>query len=163
MKGLLIRCKAILSLATVTALFLTSCAGNPEKAKLSYLEKGKAYMKESAYSSAAIEFRNALKIDPKYTEAYFQLAQADLGQRDGRGAVTELQKAIEIDPNRVDARIMRGNIFLVAAALEKKPEYYSNAEEDANSILKQDPQNSQAHHLLGSAFAGEKKYDQALQ
>jgi tetratricopeptide (TPR) repeat protein len=161
MKGLLIRCKAILALATVTALLLTACAGNPEKAKLNYLEKGKAYMKKGAYSSAAIEFRNALKIDPKYSEAYYQLAQADLGLRDGNGAFAALNSAIEFDPNRPDARLDRARIFLIVAA--SKPEFYPKAEDDANFVLKQDPQSVLAHQLLGSALAGEKKYDLALQ
>lgn len=163
MKGSMNRCKAILTLAVMAPLILNACAGNPEKAKLSYLEKGKAYMNKGAYSSAAIEFRNALKIDPKYTEAYVQLAQADLRLGDGSGAFNSLQSAIEIDPNRMDARILRGNIYMLAARQQRKPEYYSNAEDDANFILKQDPQNAQAHHLLGSVLTAEKKYDAALQ
>jgi tetratricopeptide (TPR) repeat protein len=163
MKGSLIRCKLVLMLAVVTPLLLSACAGNPEKAKLNYVEKGKAYLKKGSYSSAAIEFRNALKIDAKYAEAYYQLAQAELGLHDGGAAFNALQSAIEIDPNRMDARILRGDIFIAAAGMQKKPEYYSNAEDDANYILKQDPQNAQAHHLLGSALAAEKKYDAALQ
>lgn len=163
MKGPMNRCKAILILAVMAPLILSACAGNPEKAKLSYLEKGKAYMNKGSYSSAAIEFRNALKIDPKYTEAYVQLAQADLRLADGSGAFNSLQSAIEIDPNRTDARILRGNIYMLAARQQRKPEYYSNAEDDANFILKQDPQNAQAHHLLGSVLTAEKKYDVALQ
>ncbi|HEV2488870.1 MAG TPA: tetratricopeptide repeat protein [Candidatus Acidoferrales bacterium] len=163
MKCLLIRCRAILVVASVTALLLTACAGNPEKAKLNYVEKGKAYMTKKAYSSAAIEFRNALKIDPKYTEAYYQLAQAQLGLGDGGGAFNSLQSAIEIDPNRTDVRILHGNILIAAARVQRKPEFYSDAEKDANFVLKLDPQNAQAHHLLGSALTAEKKYDEALQ
>ena len=160
MKGLLNRSRAFLMLAAMTPLMMSACAGNPQKAKLNYLEKGKAYMKKGAYSSAAIEFRNALKIDPKYVDAYYQLAQADLALRDGKGAFDALQSALQIDPNRLDALLDRGRIYLFVGA--KNPDYLSKAEEDANVILKQDPQNVQAHHLLGSAYAAEKKYDAAL-
>lgn len=161
MKGLLNRTKAILMLAAMIPLLMSACARNPEKAKLNYLDKGKAYMKKGAYSSAAIEFRNALKIDPKYAEAYYQLAQADMGLRDGKGAFEALSSAIEIDPNRVDARLGRAQIYLYAA--KGNPDYYGKAEEDINSVLKQDSQNAQAHRLLGTAYAAQKKYDTALQ
>lgn len=161
MKGLLNRTKAILMLAAMIPLLISACARNPEKAKLNYLDKGKAYMKKGAYSSAAIEFRNALKIDPKYVEAYYQLAQADMGMREGKGAFDALSSAIEIDPNRVDARLGRAQIYLYAA--KGDPKYYGNAEEDINSVLKQDSQNTQAHRLLGTAYAAQKKYDAALQ
>ncbi|HKW89256.1 MAG TPA: tetratricopeptide repeat protein [Candidatus Acidoferrales bacterium] len=153
--------RAILMMVAATPLLLSACAGNPEKVKVNYVEKGKAYMKKGAYSSAAIEFRNALKVDPKYVEAYYQLAQADMALRDGNGAYNALESAIEIDPNRPDARLGRAQIYLVVGT--KNPDFYSKAEEDANYILKQDPQNAQAHHLLGSALAAEKKYDAALQ
>ena len=161
MKGTLIRSKAIFMLAAMILMFMSACALNPEKAKVNYLDKGKAYMKKGAYSSAAIEFRNALKIDPKYTEAYYQLAQADMGLRDGKGAFEALSSAIEIDPNRVDARLGRAQIYLYAA--KGNPDYYGKAEEDINSVLKQDSQNTQAHRLLGTAYAAQKKFDTALQ
>lgn len=161
MKLTQVRLKALLLLVAATPVFLSACAGNPEKAKLNYVEKGKAYMKKGAYSSAAIEFRNALKVDPKYAEAYYQLAQADLKLGDGPATVSALDSALEIDPNRVDARLFRGQLYLYVGA--KDPKYYSRAEDDASLILKQDSQNAQAHHLLGSVYAAEKKYDAALQ
>lgn len=148
--------------ATITlSLFLASCARNPEKAKLSYLQKGEAYMKQKQYASAAIEYRNALKVDPKYVEGYYQLAQADLGNRDAAGAFKALGQAISLDPNRLDARLDRSEILFVAGAND--PKNYDAAIEDVDYVLKQDPKNVQAHRILGSIYGAQKHYDQALQ
>src|SRR5437660_7854365 len=90
------------------ALLLSSCARDPQKAKVKYLASGQKYMKKGQYASAAIEYRNALKLDPRFVDGYYQLAQADLAQHDWRAAYDSLQKAIELDPNRRDARLDRG-------------------------------------------------------
>ncbi|MGH9827966.1 MAG: tetratricopeptide repeat protein, partial [Blastocatellia bacterium] len=77
--------RVILSLAAAitVSLFLVSCARDPQKAKAGYVQKGMAYMKKGQYSSAVIEYRNALKIDPSYIDAYIKLAQADAALGDG--------------------------------------------------------------------------------
>src|ERR1700726_418943 len=109
-----IKTLAALPVVILCGALLCSCAGNPQKAKAKYLANGQDYMKKKQYASAAIEFRNALKIDPRFVDAYYQLAQADLAQQDWRGAYGNLEKAITLDPNRLDARLDRGRIYLAA-------------------------------------------------
>src|SRR5690348_13221546 len=154
------RCKSartlLIAAAAALSLLLASCAANPEKAKLNFMNKGQAFMKNAQYSSAAIEFRNAVKIDPKYVEAYYQLAKADLALRDGNAAFNALNQAISIDPNRVDARVERARLLLSA-------KQFSPALEDINFVLKQQPNNVQAHRLLGSVYVAQKEFDKALQ
>jgi tetratricopeptide (TPR) repeat protein len=160
--------------ATVAlSLFLVSCAGNPQKAKLKYLQKGEAYMKQSQYSSAAIEFRNALKVDPRYVEAYYQLAKADLKladkdaalqkkdsvMTDARDAYKALNQAITVDPNRVDVRMLRAE--LLSSSTDAKDQ--ATATDDANHVLQQDPKNADAHRILGGILFAQKQYDRALQ
>jgi tetratricopeptide (TPR) repeat protein len=143
---------AILSL---TAAGLCSCAGNPEKAKTRYLASGQNYMKNGQYASASIAFRNALKIDPRYVEAYYQLAQADLAQQEWRGAYASLEKAIELDSNRMDARLDRGRIYFAARDFKK-------AEDDADFVHTHDPNNTAAYQLLGTTLISQQKSEQAL-
>src|ERR1700728_4028130 len=103
------RNRVTLAMALVFAcLLLFSCSRNPQKAKAKYLAEGQKYMKKGQYGDASVEFRNALRLDPRFVDAYYQLAQADLAQRDWRGAYTSLEKAIELDPGRLDARLDRG-------------------------------------------------------
>src|SRR5580658_10593087 len=129
-------------------VLLGSCAKDPQKAKAKYLAAGQNYMKNGKYGDAVIEFRNALRIDPRFVDAYYQLAQADLAQHDWNGAYASLQKAIELDPTRLDARLDRGHLYLAARE-------FGNAETEANYILKQQPNDVGAYQLLGSAMMGE--------
>src|ERR1700731_38481 len=132
-------------MAVFVALLLGACARDPEKAKAKYLAEGQKYMKKGQYGDASIEFRNALRLDPRFVDAYYQLAQADLEERDWEGAYASLDKAIELDPSRLDARLDRGRLYLAARQFDK-------AEEEANSILQEDPKNVGAYQLLGTAL-----------
>ena len=74
------RNQVTLAMALICACLMPlSCSKNPEKAKAKYLAEGQKYMKKGQYGDAAIEFRNALRIDPRFVDAYYQLAQAELG------------------------------------------------------------------------------------
>ncbi len=64
----------------VLAIVLAGCSRNPDVAKRKYLESGMKYMEQEKYDSAAIQFKKALQIDPKYAEAHYQLANADMKQ-----------------------------------------------------------------------------------
>ena len=62
----------------VLVVGLSSCSHDPEKGKQLYLESGKNYMKKGKYQEASIQFRNAVKLDPRFVEAFYELAQAQL-------------------------------------------------------------------------------------
>lgn len=144
------------AVALVCAAFLLcSCERDPQVAKAKYLAEGKQYMKKGKFGDAAIEFRNALRLDPRFVDAYYQLAQADLAQHDWGAAYASLEKAIGLDPTRLDARLDRGRLYLAARE-------FSNAEEEANFILKQQADDVGAYQLLGAALIGEQKPDKAL-
>jgi tetratricopeptide (TPR) repeat protein len=148
----------IFSIALVVlsaALFACSCSSDPQKAKLKYLAAGQSYMEKGQYGDAAIEFRNALRLDPRFVNAYYQLAQASLARHDWAAAYGALEKAIELNPARLDARLDRGRLYLAARQ-------FHEADDEANFILKQEPGNIGAYQLLGAALIGEQKPDKAL-
>lgn len=128
-------------------LLLSSCARDSEKARAKYIASGQNYMKQGQYASAAIELRNALKIDPRSVDAYYQLAQADLAQHDFAGAYSSLeeaenqtdtalrqyQKAVDLQPNSAPLETMVGNLYLHRGDLETARLYYQKAlEADPN-------------------------------
>jgi tetratricopeptide (TPR) repeat protein len=143
-------------IAISVALLLGACAKDPQKAKAKYLAEGQKYMKKGQYGDASVEFRNALRLDPRFVDAYYQLAQADLAQRDWRGAYASLEKAIELDPGRLDARLDRGRLYLAARQFDK-------AQEEANAILQKDSKNVGAYQILGAALIGQRQPDSALE
>jgi tetratricopeptide (TPR) repeat protein len=144
---------AVILLSVVTSL--SGCASNPEKAKLKYLAAGQDYMAKGLYGDAAVEFRNALRLDPRFVDAYYQLAQADMARHEWASAYGALEKTIALNPTRLDARLDRGRIYLAARQ-------FRDAEEEANFILKQDPKDVAAYQLMGAALIGEQRPDQAM-
>ena len=137
-------------------LLLGACSKDPQKAKAKYLATGEKYMKQKQYGDAAVEFRNAIRLDPRFADAYYQLAQAELAQNAWTEAFLNLEKATELDPDRLDARLDRGHLYLIARQFEK-------AEEEANSILQKEPKNVGAYQLLGAALIGQQRPDRALE
>jgi tetratricopeptide (TPR) repeat protein len=140
----------------IFAALLSSCASDPQKAKAKYLAAGQKYMKKGQYGDAVVEFRNALRLDPRFVDAYYQLAQADLAKRDWQGAYASLQKAIELDAGRLDARLDLGRLYLSVRKFDL-------AEQEANSVLQLEAKNVGAYQLLGSALIGQQKPDRALE
>jgi len=137
------------------ALLLNSCARDPEKAKAKYVALGQGYMKKGQFAAAAIEFRNALRLDPRFVDAYYQLAQADMAQRKWSTAYTSLERAVDLDANRLDARLDLGRLYLATREFDK-------AETEAQYILNQEPNNLVASQLLGVALIGKQEFDPAL-
>jgi tetratricopeptide (TPR) repeat protein len=140
----------------VSALLLGACSKDPQKAKAKYLAAGENYMKQKHYGDAVVEFRNAIRLDPRFADAYYQLAQAELAQQNWTGAYKDLQKAIELDPAQLDARLTRGRLFLAARQFDK-------AEEDANAVVLQDPRSAAAYELLGYTLGSQQKLKTALE
>src|SRR5580658_4204246 len=116
----------------VLASLVGACADDPQKAKVKYLASGENYMQKGKYGDAAIQFKNALRFDPQFVSAHYQLAQAQLALHDWQAAYASLNTVIKLDPNRLDARLARGRLYLSARD-------YQNAELDAEDILHGDP------------------------
>ena len=79
----------LLSLFLAVVVSLGGCT-NSEKAKAGHVSKGEAYLKDSKFQEAALEFRNALQLDDK-------LAAAHWGWRAYEPATSEMLEGEEND------------------------------------------------------------------
>ena len=68
-----------------------------KKPKLNTLAQGEAYLKESKFQEASLEFRNAIQIDDKLTAAHWGLARAFEGLERFPEMIDELRKTISLD------------------------------------------------------------------
>lgn len=143
-----------------TALFSLGACTNSEKAKAAHLSKGEAYLKDSKFQEASLEFRNALQIDDKLAAGHWGLAQAYEGLRRLPEMLDELRKTIQLDPNNLDARTKLGNYYL--AASKGHPELMSEAERLAKEVLQKDPNHIEGHVLMSSILFAQGKKDEAL-
>ncbi|MBZ5545977.1 MAG: hypothetical protein LAO07_20270 [Acidobacteriia bacterium] len=55
----------ILGLVLVAGL-LVGCARDPNVRKQRYLESGEQYLQQEKYREAAVQFQNALQVDPRF-------------------------------------------------------------------------------------------------
>lgn len=70
----------------------------------------------------------AQTLDPANATAYYQMAQADLGQGDMVSGIAHLTKAIVLNENHGDARLLRAKTLLAMGDLE-------GADQDVNWLL----------------------------
>lgn len=149
----------LLCVLFAAALFLSGCA-NPEKAKAEHVSKGEAYLKESKFQEASLEFRNAIQIDDKLAAAHWGLARAFEGLARFPEMIQELQKTVELDADNLEARNKLGNYYI--AASKGKPEVIAMAEKLAQEILAKDPKNIEGHILMGSILFAQNQKDKAF-
>ncbi len=100
--------------AVVAAFGLTvGCNTDPDAAKKKYVDRGNSYAAKGKYKEALIMYRNALKKDPRFGEAYYRVALVELKISEGMppseslstkfSAGRDLYRAIEFQPDNMDA------------------------------------------------------------
>ncbi|MDZ4797204.1 MAG: tetratricopeptide repeat protein [Bryobacteraceae bacterium] len=110
------------SACLVLLLLLGGCNRDPNVAKKRYVENGNKYFSKGKYKEALIMYRNALKRDLKYGEAYYRAALAELAMQRFVDAARDLQRAVELMPENVDAMDRLTNLYLnVYLADRKRP------------------------------------------
>ena len=75
----------------VLVFFLISCQ-SPEKKFNTHIERAKSYVKEHKLKAAIIEYKNAIKINPKAVVPHFELGRLYYQIGSFRQAVSELRR-----------------------------------------------------------------------
>jgi tetratricopeptide (TPR) repeat protein len=99
---------------------LVSCNRDPEAAKRKYVESGNKYFEKGKYKEALIMYRNALKRDLKYGEAYYRSALAELKLQRFVDAARSLQRSVELQPENADAHNRLTNLYLNAYMADRR-------------------------------------------
>jgi predicted O-linked N-acetylglucosamine transferase (SPINDLY family) len=97
------------------------------------LNKGIYNLKENNLHSALSSFQDALKNNPEYYEAHYNVGSIFMLLNNINGAITSYNNALDINPNYVDALYNRANVFL-------KLGKYQNAIKDFDNAMSVDPQ-----------------------
>jgi tetratricopeptide (TPR) repeat protein len=147
-----------LALVAVGAVIVVLAAGfmRRGRSKESYLARGNAYAAERRYPEAIIEYRNAVKKDPRSGEMRTKLADAYLRTGDARNAFRETVLAADLLPSDLEAQLKAGQMLLLA-------EKFEDAKARADKALLVDANSVSAQLLRGTALAGMKDADGAIQ
>src|SRR5215212_10490384 len=146
-------------LLLAAAIFLAGCT-NPEQSKADHLAKGDAYLKDSKFQEASLEFRNAIQIDDKLATAHWGLARAFEGLERFPEMLEELHKTVILDKENLEARIKLGNYYL--AGSRNRADIVTEAERLAKEVLDKDPKNIEGHILMGSVLFAQQQKDKAF-
>ncbi len=136
-----------LLLAVAMAAGLTAgCSRDPNVRKQKYFESGKRYSDQEKYREAAIQFLNAVQVDPKFAEAHYELAQCYLKMGVFQSAYESLLRAVDSNPGLLKAQIDLGNLLLASRKFDE-------AQAKAKLVLEKDPDNADGHILLANSLA----------
>ncbi|PYX23189.1 MAG: hypothetical protein DMG87_06265, partial [Acidobacteria bacterium] len=81
------------------AIVFSGCSRDPNVRKQKYFESGQRYFEKGKYREAAIQYSNAVQVDPRFTDAHYKLAQTYLKLQEWTRAYQELSRTIELQPD----------------------------------------------------------------
>lgn len=91
-------------------LFAVGCS--PEAKKQKALDGGNRYFEKGQYKQARLMYLNAIKVDPRFGEAYYKLALTNMRLGAYAESVGNLQRTIELQPGNLDAHSRLSEILL---------------------------------------------------
>ena len=135
---------------TLIATVLSACSMDPNARKQKYFQNGQRYFERRQFSEAAIEFTNAIKVDPAYGDAHFQLAESDLNLQQTDRAYQEFARTVELQPENFRARMEMTNLLIHNLD-------FPHAHEQTDILLQKWPLNPAVHSLASNLLAAEGK------
>src|SRR5262252_375358 len=105
---------AVLGSCVLIVALLVGCSRDPNVRKQKYFASGQQYFASGKYREAAIQYSNAIQVDPRYAEAHYQLAQTYIKLQQWVRAYQELSQTLEIDPNHFAAEADLTNLLIAA-------------------------------------------------
>src|SRR5271165_7012403 len=124
-------------------LVISACSRDPNVRKQKYLQAGQKYFSNGKYREAAIEFVDAIQIDPNFAEAHYQLSQTYIKLQKPQAAGQELARTVELQPQNYKARIELANLLILAHD-------FPQAQEHIDLLLQQRPNDPAVHSTISS-------------
>src|SRR5215510_10154792 len=113
-------------------LAVASCSRDPKVQAQRYLANGNKFFSKAKYKEASIMYRRALQKDLRFGEAYYRLALTDLKLAAYGDAVRALIRAVELQPQNVDAATKLADLYLLASTQD--PAHSGQLSKDARDL-----------------------------
>ena len=120
--------KFALILAALCTLLLTSCE-NPNKSRAFMDEGSKQLLRYSNFDEAEKLLSKAIRYDKQNYEAYYYRGCTRINAKNYQGAITDLEKAVELKPDYADAYFNLGRTYFLMHEDDKACEYYKLADQ----------------------------------
>jgi tetratricopeptide (TPR) repeat protein len=118
----------------ITGMF-TGCSRDPNVRKQKFLESGNRYRDKGKFREAAIQYSNAVQMDPRFAEAHYQLGETYLKLKDYNRAFAELSRTVDLAPTNYAAHVDMANLLIAAGeAKQAKPHLDLLRDKQPNSV-----------------------------
>ena len=139
----------------VLSLPLTGCSRDPNVRKQKYFASGEKYFAEAKYREAAIQYANAVQIDPRFAQAHSQLAQTYLKLGDSSRAFQELNRAVELAPDNYRAHTDLANLLVSVRNPDGSPvsDTLKQAKGHLDLLTQEQPNNPETHEAWANYYS----------
>jgi tetratricopeptide (TPR) repeat protein len=162
----MIRSNVLRTLASCVLLscVLTGCTRDPNARKQKYFDSGEKYFAQEKYREAAIQYSNALQIDPRFAQAHFQLSQSFLRIGDSQRAFQELTRTVELAPDNYRAHVDLANLLMTVRAQDGSPdsETLKQAKVHLDLLREKQPNSAETHQAWSNYYATQNKLPDAI-
>src|SRR6185437_7180752 len=145
----------LLLLLGLIACFFSGCKHDPNARRQKFLKSGHEYFAEGQYEEAAIQYGNALQIDPRDANAHYQLAQCEVKLQQWLPAFQELGRSLQLQPENYPAHLEIANLLIAAHRLK-------DAQPHVDLLLQKTPNDPLAHIAAANLLAGQDKLADAI-
>ncbi len=147
------RCAGMLA---VVALLLLAACDSPKEKEAKYIGHGKELYEGGDFVKAALEFKNALQINPAGTESQYYLGLIAEKQHNVQAAVAAFRRAADGDSHNFDAHRKAGQYALMVGDTD-------TAKEDARDLIEIAPDKPDGHTMMAAVLLMESKLPEAEQ
>ncbi len=147
----------------IPAVF-TACNRDPNVKKQKFLESANRYRDKGKLREAAIQYANAIQIDPRFAEAHFQLGETYLQLKDFGHAFSELNRAVDLAPDNYQAHIDLANLLVAARNPDgsANTDYLKQAKIHLDLLKEKQPNNADAHQAWANYYTAQGDLGSAL-
>ena len=125
-----------------------------------YYEKlGTMLMELGDWQAAKQPLEKTIELEPELFKAYYKLAQVNEQLDDQQSALKHYTEAIQKGPRFLEAYSALGRLYADLGYLDQAAQVLT---EGLKVALKGTDEEAQVHHLLGTVYQQQKKFDQAI-
>lgn len=130
-------------------------AVTPTLSAADHMDMGLDYQDQGEFDEAIAAFEEAIRLDPDYALAHYNLGRARYLQGQMEQAVAAFEEAIQIDPEMAEAYTNLGAVYSAQGKTEE-------AIAACKTAIRLDPNDDMAHYNLAGSYSDRGQLDEAI-